>query len=732
VGLNTSDDFYQSFVANSERYSSEARACIERTVERLCDVETTAGKPGMLLGKIQSGKTRTFLGIIALAFANEFDIAVILTKGTKALAKQTLHRVRDEFAPLIDCDGAQIYDIMTVPAGLTGWELSQKLVFVAKKQSDNLDRLDGLIRETYPQLARRRALIIDDEADYASVGFRNKQSDGIQANVTTQQIDMLRGLFKASAFLQVTATPYSLYLQPDDYEAHGLEYRPLRPAFTELVPVASSYIGSDFYFDESQAPDTVAARLFHEVSTDELTVLKHPDRRRFKVEECLTSKAIPALRAAVCNFVVGGVIRRLQSARAGLPAAKFSFLVHTEAAQASHAWQEDVVTNLRDALARAATNDVAGLRGLLAVAYDDLAVSISLMKHDLPSKEEVLEQAVTALKSEWLMMITKVNSERQVEELLDDEGQLRLRTPLNLFIGGQILDRGITVANLIGFFYGRRPTVYQQDTVLQHSRMFGFRPMEDLTVTRFYTAHRIYQAMRRMHESDVALRHEVETSPDSPVVFIQCDAAGQVVSCSPNKTLLSRTTTLRPFKRLLPVGFQTDAGVRTRPVIKEVDKRLEAIFQGNFEAPVRVTLSVAVELLRRISPTLIMEKDYEFDWPGTAAALEYLSNAARNPDNRGRVLLLVRKDRDLSREITSGGRKSFSDAPDTAQREGVIARSYAKDIPMLMLFRQNGEEAKGWRGTPFYWPVIWAPENARTAVFSHTTGSFPGWGHGGG
>ena len=40
---------------------------------------------------------------------------------------------------------------------------------------------------------------------------------------------------------------------------------------------------------------------------------------------------------------------------------------------------------------------------------------------------------------------------------------------------------------------------------------------------------------------------------------------------------------------------------------------------------------------------------------------------------------------------------------------------------MLMLFRQNGAEELGWRGTPFYWPVIWAQETARTAVYSHTT-----------
>ena len=56
------------------------------TVRRLLTVQTSAARPGMLLGKIQSGKTKTFLGAIALAFDNGTDIAVIMTKGTKALA----------------------------------------------------------------------------------------------------------------------------------------------------------------------------------------------------------------------------------------------------------------------------------------------------------------------------------------------------------------------------------------------------------------------------------------------------------------------------------------------------------------------------------------------------------------------------------------------------------------------------------------------------------------------
>ena len=43
-------------------------ACIERVVNQLESTSTNGDRPGMLLGKIQSGKTRAFVGIIARAF----------------------------------------------------------------------------------------------------------------------------------------------------------------------------------------------------------------------------------------------------------------------------------------------------------------------------------------------------------------------------------------------------------------------------------------------------------------------------------------------------------------------------------------------------------------------------------------------------------------------------------------------------------------------------------------
>ena len=62
------------------------RTLIQQTVDRLLSVQTSAEQPGMLLGKIQSGKTKTFLGAIALAFDNGFDIPGKAKRGQQPLA----------------------------------------------------------------------------------------------------------------------------------------------------------------------------------------------------------------------------------------------------------------------------------------------------------------------------------------------------------------------------------------------------------------------------------------------------------------------------------------------------------------------------------------------------------------------------------------------------------------------------------------------------------------------
>lgn len=717
--------FYRSFLSQSERYSDDDKKCIESLVQRVSKQKTSEARPGMLLGKIQSGKTKTFMAAIGLAFDNNFDITVILTKGTKALAKQTYARVRQEFAVHTREDRLQIFDIMTMPSMLTKYELDQKLIIVVKKQVDNVDRLISLFNEKYPALMSKRVLVIDDEADYASVGFKKYEGE-ISANTTTQQLEKFRTIVSKAAFLQVTATPYSLYLQPSDVNIDGNKFKPIRPAFTELVPVHSDYIGSDYYFVDSLDEGHLASYLYQPLSSEELSALRKKDGRKIKLIDILNAKSISGLRSAICNFLVGACIRRIQDEEYGKSPKKFSFLFHTESAKGAHDWQEKVVDTLVNALTDLNNTSSDLISDLLRNAYEELTPSVKALDQHLPAFEKIRSSALKML-TDGSVMITKVNSEKQIEELLDDDGQLKLRTPLNIFIGGQILDRGITIANLIGFYYGRRPNVYQQDTVLQHSRMFGFRPKEDLAVTRFYTEPTIYSAMKKMHESDAALRDEIEKNPEQAIIFIQRDKSGNVIPCNPNKILLSNTTTLKPFKRILPIGFQTVSKSKLNPVTNKIDLILQNL-NPNFpkiENPFLISLEEALKILDDIAPTLEMSENegYNFDWDSAKSALIYLAGLPKIKADRNKVWCLVRTDRNINRTVSFGSHAQYADAPDSTKTEGKIRKEFSVDKPMLALIRQNGSENQEWRGAPFYWPIVSAQAHAQTTIFSHDTKS---------
>lgn len=712
--LRLEGTIYSTFM-NGKDYSDDSKRCIEETVECLLETTTTADKPGMLLGKIQSGKTRTFLGVMALAFDNGYDLAVVFTKGTVALAQQTLERLKSEFKMLAENDQVQIFDIMHFPENLTEYELSQKLIIVCKKEDDNIRRLDHALFTLYQQLANRHTLIIDDEADFASIGFRRTKDEGLRINKIASQIDDLRKRLSAASFLQVTATPYSLYLQPEDMQiGNGTEpLMPVRPAFTEIVPVHCNYVGGDYYFEESQDHDSIASYLHYEVGPTELRALQKPDGRVFKLTEVLTSPAVKSLRHAIVTFIVGGCIRRLQDKQSGHPK-KFSFIVHTERSRKAHEWQEQVARTIVEKLQETRTSNPDALSALVQASYDDLSKSVRLMDLYLPLLEETLTEVHSHLQT---VMITRVNAENDIKQLLDDTGQLRLRTPLNIFIGGQILDRGLTISNLIGFYYGRNPNTFQQDTVLQHSRMYGVRPKEDLTVTRFYTTAAIYSVMQTIHEFDAALRRAFETGGhEAGIVFLRTDSGNRIVPCSPNKILLSSTTTLRPKKHLLPMGFQTKAKTITQAAVRRVDELLSP-FEEDIAAgrAFLIDLDLAKDIIDAIDESFEFEETtLGWDVRAFKATMVYLSRSNPDDSRRDRLWCLVRRDRDISR-VRAGGR--FQNAPNSKDEQDV-ADALDPGTPLLMLFREKGSKAQGWNDSPFWWPVLQAPRSTKTVVFA--------------
>jgi Z1 domain len=695
------------------RHDDEAlQSCIERVIDQL-DSASDPKRPGMLLGKIQSGKTRAFLGVIARAFDRDVDIAIVLTKGTKTLASQTVKRIGRDFKEFIDNDEIVLFDIMSAPERLTKAELRRKIIIVAKKQVQNLSRIQALFDEKYPTLKARRVLLVDDEADMASVRFAKKKGENdFDQGAIANQMDALRRTLARISFLQVTATPYALYLQPDDYEQakHAKEvFYPKKPAFTELLPIHDAYVGGDDYFG-GHGSDDPRHYLYVEVDAREHDALRSNDGRAIREDRLWTSENVKVLRRSVMTFLLAVAIRRRQQVQLEQPPQKYAMIVHNDTQRAAHAWQWETIHKLIAAFERAVEQRDKQLRDVFDEAYEDLRKSVEADRGHLPTAKQGFED-VCELISDGELNIQRVNSDVQLEPLLDPEtAELKLRTKANLFIGGSILDRGITVPNLLSFYYGRNPKRMQADTVLQHSRMYGARLKADLAATRFYTSRGVYLRLTQIHNLESALREAFESGDhEGGVVFIQNDANGAVIPCAPSKTLLSDVVAVRPNDFLLPTGFDTVSGDRLKRALPNIEALIPRECRGTRKFA-EILLDQATTLLDNIAETLVSDADSGFDWDAMKGLLKYYARKSG-----GKVLILAEEKRRLTKSA-SGDRSGLSILGSADLRN--LVRAPTRSAPALILLKQEGGVDLEWRAGPFWWPMLASPPQAKACVFA--------------
>ena len=108
-------------------------------------------------------------------------------------------------------------------------------------------------------MRQKRVVVIDDEADFGGISFcRDSRVGGVRAGTNAVNITETVKLIPDCRNMLVTATPYSLYLQPDGVSqlVNG-EARPLKPRHTEVVPVHDRYVGGRQYFVDSQNEESM-------------------------------------------------------------------------------------------------------------------------------------------------------------------------------------------------------------------------------------------------------------------------------------------------------------------------------------------------------------------------------------------------------------------------------------------------------------------------------------------
>ena len=752
----SSDEFIFSTMAACNKFMTPEKERVVRDMtEQLMSEGERAKQPCLLLGKVQCGKTDTFLSIMGLCFDRGIDIAIVMTKGTNTLTTQTIQRLKNDFRFFEDTGKygqkviIKVYDILELyrKGGLTDSELSapnKKFIIVCKKENTNLTYLIELF-EIREEMRNKKVLVCDDEADFASRAYYQRKGEFSMMRIG-ELIDSLIAQPKFCRYLQITATPYSLYLHPDGTVQlrNGKEASPWLPRYTGLVPIHDKYVGGQQYFVESQEgttddngnfyPANMYGCLFEPVDDECLAILSA--RNEFYLESRAHSHNLTPLSYAIVSYMFSAAVRSIQTREKEYRKYYSSCLIHCEIKKSKHAWQEEIVTRIiEDIKSAIIKNDNADLHilDLETAAYNSLKLSNRLankqrlINEDFPSFEKV-EREVKRILNDNDYIIEVVNSEEpgKVETLLNEKGQLRLEQALNFFIGGSILDRGITIDNMLCFFYGRNPKKFQMDTVLQHARMYGARDNEDMACTRFFTSEGIYRTLMTINDFDECLYDYLKQHRDD----VQSDdflniVIGYQENINPsarNKYTPANTIVIKRHMRTYPVGFQTIEPKENNKITQQIDSIVKAALEGqtpNKDGYYLVDTKDVMQILSLISSAYTYGEEYnnigrEWDINDMLTPLEYLTY---NTD--GKILVAVKTDRNLSREREniSDPKKRFIDAPESGD-EVILDKENATDRPVLVLLRQNGLKKLGWRDSPFYWPVLTTPKDMQPGIFT--------------
>lgn len=716
-------------------YSTELVKCVTDTVDNLLVDTPNAKEPGLLLGKIQCGKTNAFENIIGMSFDRGIDFCVVLTKGTNTLAYQTIERLKYDYRHFKDSgrlDQQLIVEVDDIKdlykrGGLSQNQVNRqgaKRIIVCMKQADNMQHLIKLFKEDSPDLLLKKVLIVDDEADFASRNYRVRNAETSLAKISSQ-IEEFCSLLDYYRYLQVTATPYSLYLQPDGYvQLENGKATPFKPRFTTLLPVHDKYVGGQQYFIEARDPESMYCHLFHPIKPKCIEVLGKKNEKY--LNNNIKSKNIEDLRYVIVGYFMSTAVRVIQERKNGR-SYRSSAVFHVVIQKSKHQWQGDLIKRFITEISKvfeAGYRDDARICPAVDAVYDNLRESNingrkkGLIDVELPTKDEVVAEMMKIL-GDGNYNVHLVNSNNDVKVLLNEDGQLRLDHCANIFIGGNILDRGITISNMLCFFYGRTPKTFQQDAVLQHARMFGARDKEDMAVSMFHTSNLIYSIMTRMNELDEQLRQSFINSPDTSVEFVFVGLDNRIKPCSSQKIKVSNTLVVRPNLHIVPVGFQTGPKSAIARTIQEIQQCIESqpsYTNRDANGFFVIDKEVAICIIRKIRSTFIYDREIDnnsgLEWEvnDMVGCIEYATQKTN-----GKLYCLHRTDRNLKRVRQDG---AFIDAPEDGRTDLQPAREKCTTMPVLMLFKENGTEEQGWRGTPFYWPTLYLQDDVRPVIYT--------------
>lgn len=188
------DNYIQSL--DGGKGDPRTKADVESIVDRMNSIlaEREANEQrvnGLVVGRVQSGKTRNYVGLMLKAVDEGWNVIIVLTSANTALADQTKGRINKDFekanahmqTPLTFRDE----EAATSPTHLLSPNSTSFYWGVAMKERHNLDSILDWLHKNENIAPKMRILVIDDEADNATPDSNTRT----KTQLTESEIDEL-------------------------------------------------------------------------------------------------------------------------------------------------------------------------------------------------------------------------------------------------------------------------------------------------------------------------------------------------------------------------------------------------------------------------------------------------------------------------------------------------------------------------------------------------------------
>jgi len=452
-------------------------------------------KKGLVVGDVQSGKTANYLALINMASDYGYSVIVVLAGMTESLRKQTQGRIDEGYIgalsntigseeikyigvgaqertknhyaiPLTNLD----YDFSTkvkTSINSTRGDYNKPQILVVKKNKKTLENVRDWIKPGQNNIQGNSILIIDDEADNASVNTKKKDDPSIINGL----IRDIFNNFTIASYVGYTATPYAnIFINPDD-EQKNLDLFP--SDFIIQLNSPTNYFGGSKVFEGGENKVKYKyLRIIDEQEGNFLDVYHKKDDKYNGLSE--------SLKESIRVFLLNNVLRTLKG---GKQVKKHRTMMinisrFNDMQKNIKYHVEEYVEKLKNIIEQTCYMNVEKfVRNQEMKALYDLYNSDEYYvefknKHSWSKIQELLFDEVS--KFNVVIINNRVKNEDRFNYEDYEETGARVIT-----IGGFVLSRGLTLEGLMVSYFSRSGSAY--DTMLQMCRWFGYRPgYEDL------------------------------------------------------------------------------------------------------------------------------------------------------------------------------------------------------------------------------------------------------------